>query len=423
MNISGDKPVAPEVAEASKFADALVELAEKVRQSVGELAVTDNRPKTTLEVSSALHGATFAISAIQRAVERYSTQPIPEEALAEDLELEDEPEYSLDDDETFEIARRFTLRKLGFAFTIGELQEHLEKNGVVIPSAQKLRVYFELWREDIVYDLRELGTDGRWMEFPVGKQKGWVFAEVTNGKKSEAPKTIPRAPKPIAKEAEVAEDEPAEQAGEDTDKILLERTIMIVMQIVNEPIARRFVIAAAEERGYDTTIISHAIQSLVEEGKLYAYRQGGRSMLTKNPRDVPEKRTTGSQQTQRAASAEQTTLETDLDLAVSVVSIFLQPGRHVSQQLTTKEVLAILGRKQTASNSNQVKQLARQLRRTGIMVINIAPLNKGGHRSSSQQVLKVGLASQQVKEELLAVLQSGGLTSYLSGNLAEQDII
>lgn len=81
-----------------------------------------------------------------------------------------EPEPDIDEEEIFNIVRRYVNKLDSAPFSIAESRAYLRNLGVELPeNAREFGNLFENWREDIAAIKEQQGEKVRWVEFKQGR--------------------------------------------------------------------------------------------------------------------------------------------------------------------------------------------------------------------------------------------------------------
>lgn len=325
----------------------------------------------------------------------------------------DEP-IDLESDEARDIVRRYFATRLGDPMAWDNIGEHLAKNSVTIPPRRKLNNVIKSWMPDIEQDIADIhGIQIRWINF----NGNWVAAEVTRqptritsveqgAQKTKIPKpsaTTPPAPIPAVPIPRATPEKlPVKQ--EYVPTIPLE---IICAKIIDLPPRNKRYTRFNTLRNKLSPIETDAEQllnHLCEIGALTTFRFGGGRQITADhalAHDLDTKPIKQGKKREQGSGEEAPF--TDYVSAAMITDAFLQPRMHIEQAMTYRDIMSV-----TSYDERTVKEAVKFLKCLDVLKTDVRPRSRSGHRSASQQVQKVMMASQTLKDQLKSL---GGLSS------------
>jgi hypothetical protein len=374
--------------------------------------------------------ASLAGRAIRTAAEKEAIRVAAEALLEAATDLANTVDDLTEDKEPFggtesywTVFRFFTSERNRFQpISIDEVWKHLAKNyDVTLEDPQTIKDTLLDWAHDIENDARErLGIGGFFEEFE-GKL---VFSERDTG--NLAPAKVPApVPAPPARPVEVKSQLPrVEERADEND--IAGYIVNILSALENgaapQPDVKRALIA--KYRGVSPERLQAIINDMVAAGKLQKTRSDKVSQLSLPRQAVVEAELPSDTRAEAAGEA------LAFDMEVKLLSELSAPGTHVQQTRTPEELARAIfnvskGEKASEEMLDAVRKACRRLQRIGIMDGGRQKIGTGGsktksatsstrRRSASNEVFKVGLVSQHVKEQIRALIESGEIETYLN---------
>lgn len=376
------------------------------------------------------------------------TVMVAEDALAtmERHGMSNGERYTIHDEESFQIMRRYCYDRRNILFSVDTLRVHLEHNGVVVCDLddEVLMEEFDALAPRILAEIKNIHqinmtryVDGMLTAFCEIEQSGQVVT-MPESAVHEYVEPVPVTEEIVVQPAVTFRRKILRPVGDgnniethtaniqrcvDLDKLENAVKEHLLSNVVSVARGEAVKFLSARSSQFSEDEIEAALSALVENGTLYRYREGGRSWFTFDSDLADTKRE--AYRAARAARKENSMHEEgeidteeiiDFALAERVLGVFIGRARHVQQMLTVKEVwLAMWGevnideRAFTADSARDIRDVARKLSDVHLMVTDTRGQSRGAlSRSASQRVFKVGLKSQAVKETLQATQSREG---------------
>jgi hypothetical protein len=374
-----------------------IELLSKVAPRLGRDALRDNFKLQS--AAETLHDAIVVASDFMSipALEVQPAAAAAEISVNVDIETDDEELLSFESDEAFAIIARYFRHHAGEPLAWKQLGDHLRKNNVITPGDNELSEAVLDWQEDIqeaINTNEAYPFNGRWIEF----NGSWIFAEITSPTQVTTP-AAPRAQATHVVEQPVTTKQPALapiQLKEVCDISPLEDYIHSLMPASNYArynTLRNKLIGTHDIK--NEAAATDILNTMIQKGEIFSFRTNGGRHLSFD-QSLAER--LHIERTQRPQQSKERVTEAQFDnhaAAVSIINAFLLPRRHIEQTLTYKELS-----EETSYPVNIIKPVVRYLKDQGYVSMEQGTLNRGGRRSTSQQITRISLASQDLKDKL-----------------------
>lgn len=276
------------------------------------------------------------------------------------------------------------------------------------------------WREDIEADAANRGIKGTFMKYG----ESYVFAELITSVPTRSisdkfsENDVPRkaAPKHVTStKVEVAT---ALQSVEYDIKGVLDSSLD---GAVKQAEIKKYLVRDKGELSQEE--LQNYIDELVRKGRIYKFRRGAAAYLALEPHE------TGHLPILELDKEDGNEKEIfDSETSVAILRVLCEPGSHYERKQTLKHLWVSINRGEgnriTEEGLGQLKKASRQLMRMGLVTAGGEKMGTGGvrtksatsskrRRSATRHVYKVGLLSQDVKEEIQKVLEGKNPDDYL----------
>jgi hypothetical protein len=318
-------------------------------------------------------------------------------------------ESDLGDDPTFQTVCRFVQENVGTAFSTADLRAYLKRHKVDLPDDnKKFKALFAGWREKILNIAEEQGNLAQWADPKLLKRDHYALA--VNGKLDLIAATTPKT-QAISSVVRLGERDPAiwgeeasrsiEPSGLSAVSEAAARKRAALQLALSSPDIRtkQVIVRFAEANRVAEEDATAIFRGLVKDGLLFTRRdRSGRyySAEPVEPEAAPRKHTPQSSPESKGLS------EKDMADAETILSA-LASVTHLTQRLTPRELINLMKSKDMAVgdiDQATIKRVVRVLEGQGITSQAPAKQGKKAPRKKRIEVLKVALASQQVKDAL-----------------------
>lgn len=428
-------------------ADDMYDLAERLADNVAKLGAKAVHNADLVErlrdaqtvIGEALE-ALEALEAVQPTDEIAEVVDTPAEPVAtvESVELPTHTEpIELESNEARAIIRRYFAAHVSDLNAWDGLVECLKANDVTVTTKRKLNSVVTAWLPQIEeelatihqLDVRLTNIGGKWVAAEVARshrpaprlieatpeQEVTTQQPIANIPPVVAPKppvktqlSIPKAT-PVAAPQRSLNDQPTAET-EYTPRFALEALCSKITELppAGKPYTRYNTLrnklihlpAAAAEQ-----VINHYCST----GDLTEFRHEGARCVTPDPSVATALHTKPTKQGMRGErrEAEAGEAPVELETAAAIIEAFLGARMHIEKALTYRELTEITGYDEQA-----LKRAVKYLKTLDIVTTELRYLSRSGHRSGSQQVQKVTLTSQELKNQLKG-MDRPGLMRYI----------
>ncbi len=354
---------------------------------------------------------------MENAGEETTRSPAP---LEETPLTGDEP-LPLHSDETRGIVRRYFASRIGDLSAWDGLRDHLEKNGVIIPNKRALTSQVKAWMPEIEQELASFHSiDVRWTQH-LGV---WVVAEVAGV--TPPPQLTKAEPNPAAAPLEQPMSTPAPapvtlEATPHQPEYAPELPLEALCNMIAElpPYTNNYARYNTLRNKLDLSEVAatRLIDHYCASGSLFTFRSAGNRCVTSDAAlaQALDTKPVGQGKKREQQRDRDEAPFTDYVVATMVASAFLEPRIHIERAMTYRELA-----ESTGYDEETLKSATKFLKGIGIVTTELRARSRSGHRSGSQQVQKVTLSSQALKDELKTLGFSGCLDFIKQRAAAEQ---
>lgn len=347
-----------------------------------------------------------AIMELQNAPAPISMEKAEEETTLSSTPLEETPltgdePLPLDSDETRGIVRRYFASRIGDLSAWDGLRDHLEKNGVIVPNKRALTSQVKAWMPEIEQELASFHSiDVRWTQH-LGV---WVVAEVAGV--TPRPQLAKAEPTPVAEPVEQPMSTPAPapvaleaalHQPEYTPELPLEALCNMIAEL--PPYTDNYARYNTLRNKLDLSEVAatRLIDHYCASGALFTFRSAGNRCVTPDAAlaQALDTKPVGQGKKREQQRTKEETAFNDYRVAAEVTGAFLKARIHLERAMTYRELI-----ESTGYTNEVIRSAVKFLKGIGIVSTELRPLSRSGHRSGSQEVQKVRLTSQALKDEL-----------------------
>jgi len=396
-DVTGEAPKGAffDIAEAAKETEQVVAVVEELRRRFGESALSASAQETLLPLTNKL--ATAALK------------------IHENLSELEEKEPFGSEDSYWNVFRFFCADvNRGVVRSIEDVWSHVALSfdmGSETPDT--LLETLEDWKQDFADDAKaKFKVVGELRQV----ERGFVFVELLPAPR---PPKQQRRTQPSTRKITIEDTE--ETAAPTIDIVAIVRNLIPPgVHSVKQADVAKVIVSERPDLEYDEVI--EEINRLIKDAGVFKYKpkRNQSSYLT-----LDEEVTRSIDSYDDVRKVEEKTpveliAEKDIPLSAAIITYVIGTTKHVHEKVSTIKIANNV-RKQIPSlglvETQNVNRLVRALTTYGVMQFDKgAPLRgkgKAKSRSKSRQVMRAGIADQQVREQLKLVAEAGGITEYI----------
>lgn len=272
--------------------------------------------------------------------------------------------------------------------------------GAPLPdSRREFNQLVKNWFEEILLDRREAGHHEVWQEVKFDGETHIALAPVVGKQQPSLPPEDAKPPVAAVVSAprpQPQEPEPLEVVAEDFSQFV--RSILEAHEgpMPHKQLSERLLLKLENE-----TQVREALGRMLQASELFRKRLKGSNWYSLQRFE----KTTSNESAAQRKEDKKVLGERGKRIALAMLEVFGMPKMHANQRFTPKELLERIREAELVGHSfklgvGDVRSVGRRLEERGILATGVRPANKGGHRSASRDVFKIGMASQEIRDQL-----------------------
>lgn len=317
---------------------------------------------------------------------------------------------AIDENRAYELVRDHIIERAGLVFTLRELREYLEDQGIVIPPARFNRM-FANWKDDIEQEVKESGKDVYFMKNPPGLSGSnrnvttYVFADL-NPEKMLARRPV-RIPKGLTYGSNTDTSKVTPQGSRDRHQQVVDLVAALGATTKATRIKQEF--ARIHGRNMSEEEIGALFSEVVESGKLFTRRENGAAYYSFEP-PAPRTSATLQKAKQEGDKSREPITEDQKKQARLILKAMTGRYAYANKPLTPQEIIR-MAKKIDPSHELEVdtiKIITGYLQEIGIVRKTQGREGRSRARAKRLTVQKIGIASDSV---MAALRRSGGIST------------